>query len=366
MLASISVARIIPASAGSTASACSLVMGGVDHPRVRGEHASERIEPLDIFGSSPRPRGALARLHNPLEGTRIIPASAGSTHHGQGSTGLCADHPRVRGEHLFKQPFCIHGDGSSPRPRGARSQLRREAVPRGIIPASAGSTVGVNASGGVPKDHPRVRGEHSVQIPCLTRRRGSSPRPRGALLRQARGAQCPGIIPASAGSTDPDLLYGDWVRDHPRVRGEHVDRDPLRHRALRIIPASAGSTPRRPTRTRCTADHPRVRGEHMKPQNGLGTNTGSSPRPRGARDGGVGRRCSVGIIPASAGSTSRPPRGTAGPTDHPRVRGEHCQIAWAHCGDVGSSPRPRGALKSWMSVTARLRIIPASAGSTTL
>ena len=51
-------------------------------------------------GSSPHTRGArpTERLSSRDDG--IIPAYAGSTHYRPASRSLCADHPRIRGEHF--------------------------------------------------------------------------------------------------------------------------------------------------------------------------------------------------------------------------------------------------------------------------
>ena len=56
----------------------------------------------------------------------------------------------------------------------------------------------------------------------LVRGMGSSPRSRGALgVVQVYGAVT-GIIPAFAGSTTPPTYALGRLRDHPRVRGEHM------------------------------------------------------------------------------------------------------------------------------------------------
>ncbi len=175
------------------------------------------------------------------------------------------------------------------------------------------------------RNHPRIRGEHLQQLP-----------------EPARGD---GIIPAHAGST----AIG-WARDYasegsfPHMRGAR-DMGELGEREGRIIPAHAGSTTSR-TPLPCSAwDHPRTCGEHQR----------ELPR----------LHVPVGIIPAHAGSTkavdaladrsqgsslhmrgarrSMPRR--AGPwRDHPRTCGEH------HIHD-GVGQQPAG-------------IIPAYAGST--
>ena len=178
------------------------------------------------------------------------------------------DHPRVRGEHSIHSLLARVRKGSSPRARGAPSRRRSSTHALGIIPACAGSTRGARADGTTTGDHPRVRGEHPLPSNRLPLWWGSSPRARGALQGNPRRPQPPGIIPACAGSTDGPPRRPRHRRDHPRVRGEHC-----------------GSTPT-PTPTR-----------------------GSSPRARGAHARAPSARLDVGIIPACAGSTSRPPCG---------------------------------------------------------
>ena len=91
---------------------------------------------------------------------------------------------------------------------------------------------------------------------------------------------------------------------------------------------------------------------------------GSSPHTRGARPPGLHCRCIVGIIPAYAGSTSRPSGGCDMDRDHPRIRGEHAALDVEGLAALGSSPHTRGALQSRMRAPRQPRIIPAYAGST--
>ena len=71
----------------------------------------------------------------------IIPAYAGSTESGSGSTCQARDHPRVCGEHMYTDPSQIPTEGSSPRMRGARAHDELVETGLGIIPAYAGSTL---------------------------------------------------------------------------------------------------------------------------------------------------------------------------------------------------------------------------------
>ena len=72
---------------------------------------------------------------------------------------------------------------------------------RGIIPASAGSTLASSIAVKPLRDHPRIRGEHDFRAVRQGCGPGSSPHPRGALQYNYGDATQSRIIPASAGST---------------------------------------------------------------------------------------------------------------------------------------------------------------------
>ncbi len=354
---------IIPASAGSTTAFASTAASTADHPRERGEHQHLVGVGLLQAGSSPRARGALPPLRREalLEG--IIPASAGSTALGRARRTERRDHPRERGEHVIEAEPRKDSRGSSPRARGAQSLTRRGPRRRGIIPASAGSTSGGTSSTHCPWDHPRERGEHAMSLSPESSWPGSSPRARGAPKRIIRSREVPGIIPASAGSTEGSVTSPSRRRDHPRERGEHrasvaiLDRaggsSPRargapswpreRNAGKRIIPASAGSTSGSSSTTAASRDHPRERGEHASGSSSASSLSGSSPRARGAQHSICSAEGASGIIPASAGSTRRIVQHWTAKWDHPRERGEH--TGWGQPVPVteGSSPRARGA-----------------------
>ncbi len=233
-------------------------------------------------GSSPRPRGAR------------VEAASSRTRRGA--------HPRVRGEHPTQNHMDHDHLGSSPRPRGALVSCHHDCSRSGLIPASAESTARIPNTVRAAWAHPRVRGEHGIPSVIECRIPGSSPRPRGALPGFQTSCTRSGLIPASAGSTPTWTTTAPIARAHPRVRGEHTD------------------------------DQYVWSGE-----------TGSSPRPRGALGRDVVDESLEGLIPASAGRTSRGPRSARSCRAHPRVRGEHPLWNAIKVGAEGSSPRPRGA-----------------------
>ena len=133
---------------------------------------------------------------------------------------------------------------------------------------------------------------------------------------------------------------------------------------MRLIPASAGST----AWGRCVVlprtAHPRVCGEHSRVPKVCLCTTGSSPRLRGALPQTVIGAVRVRLIPASAGSTYEPDC-SRGPTEaHPRVCGEHVNRIRMLPMRQGSSPRLRGARVGAALDGPVAGLIPASAGST--
>ena len=173
--------------------------------------------------------------------------------------------------------------GSSPHTRGARSPVVENQVAGRIIPAYAGSTLGIPRSWGRTRDHPRIRGEHVVALGCGHYPQGSSPHTRGAQASEHLGQHVRGIIPAYAGSTDSLSTEKFRARgSSPHTRGAPGRRLALVLR-IGIIPAYAGSTISSPPRAVGHGDHPRIRGEHDQGPDDFLVFGGSSPHTRGAR-----------------------------------------------------------------------------------
>ena len=269
--------RIIPAYAGSTVRRAYRRHPGADHPRIRGEHSDLAASKSTPRGSSPHTRGAPGRTRPSRSTGRIIPAYAGSTASAAASTSKRADHPRIRGEHIRPEPQGRTMAGSSPHTRGARRPRPGGARGRRIIPAYAGSTL-ENAADRVDEqdhprirgehmirtvvsakrwriipayagstvkngtfstgiwDHPRIRGEHSLWHPTPRAPPGSSPHTRGARQDKRVSRVGEGIIPAYAGSTRGSIQRENSPRDHPRIRGEHGD-------GRRVLVGRQGSSP---------------------------------------------------------------------------------------------------------------------------
>ena len=252
----------------------------------------------------------------------------------------------------------------SPHTRGARGQALRRLGPRRIIPAYAGSTESGPTLVFAARDHPRIRGEHLNNGAAHRVAQGSSPHTRGARPARAQPVGGVGIIPAYAGNTPPpECRRGRRSGSSPHTRGAQY-RQAVLNLLAGIIPAYAGSTrsyPELPVRCR---DHPRIRGEHHRLGCAGDFGRGSSPHTRGAPARNRPDPTGCGIIPAYAGSTGfRGCRPTRA-RDHPRIRGEHAEGGMGKLRQSGSSPHTRGArLPGWRRAPARW-IIPAYAGST--
>ena len=193
--------RIIPACAGSTMALNNTTNAQRDHPRMRGEHRRSLLSRSPRMGSSPHARGAPRGVRQRHVPAGIIPACAGSTPTPPKSASCARDHPRMRGEHTLHALMQRATTGSSPHARGAHRHQIVDAWVAGIIPACAGSTRLRSHRMGTYGDHPRMRGEHALLQSPMKPTVGSSPHARGARERRRAAHKRPGIIPACAGST---------------------------------------------------------------------------------------------------------------------------------------------------------------------
>ena len=213
---------IIPAYAGNTCLARLCCHGNGDHPRVCGEHYDGAASTLRPLGSSPRMRGTRRQGRRRPRLPGIIPAYAGNTSHTRKSLTVKWDHPRVCGEHTRVLTDIDQQLGSSPRMRGTLCFHEIVLHDTGIIPAYAGNTVAAAEKEKHIRDHPRVCGEHFARMRFHTFGIGSSPRMRGTHHGNSRAGFSAGIIPAYAGNTYR-AVSRPWIfRDHPRVCGEHL------------------------------------------------------------------------------------------------------------------------------------------------
>ena len=152
-------------------------------------------------GSSPRMRGTLASGLWLMLFRGLIPTYAGNTFFlGRGVPTQRA-HPHVCGEHFCAPSTGWADPGSSPRMRGTPNLPSGVTESQGLIPTYAGNTCRGRGDGLLPGAHPHVCGEHTVTAGMLAEHKGSSPRMRGTLLREAEKGSSRGLIPTYAGNT---------------------------------------------------------------------------------------------------------------------------------------------------------------------
>ena len=336
--------RFIPACAGNTCRRSKSAKWWSVHPRVCGEHRWAAPFAETVIGSSPRVRGTRHAERAGSATVRFIPACAGNTPRSSRRNRPSTVHPRVCGEHLVEIARTNPDAGSSPRVRGTRATTARAALSWRFIPACAGNTAALRNGRGLHPVHPRVCGEHRISPSCPATSRGSSPRVRGTHGARMGPPPWRRFIPACAGNT-PVWIPGPrrLCGSSPRVRGTlHLrGREVLRKR---FIPACAGNTRAMIARGAAWTVHPRVCGEHVYPSAKLLSEYGSSPRVRGTRV------CGSCIKTAA--------------TVHPRVCGEHRRKECDNKSQDGSSPRVRGTPGTRAEIPRAGRFIPACAGNT--
>ncbi len=252
-------------------------------------------------GTSPRARGRPAGPARGPGGGGNIPACAGPTRHQVCVHVPGGEHPRVRGADSHPGIGPPAHPGTSPRARGRPEVLVDAGRQARNIPACAGPTSLAREGSRRAREHPRVRGADDFQGLHLALSNGTSPRARGRPRVRCRRRWGPGNIPACAGPTSASSCRVTRRREHPRVRG--ADSLP--------VPA----TPR----------------PH-----------GTSPRARGRPPSWSGGRRPRRNIPACAGPTSTPRRGTGTAGEHPRVRGADYKHRVLYLNSMGTSPRARG------------------------
>ena len=116
---------IIPACAGNTGCPAWSSQGRGDHPRMRGEHQEASNSSVEMQGSSPHARGTLLAVPHLECGRGIIPACAGNTSTCDVYHSRRWDHPRMRGEHLSDRESVRLYRGSSPHARGTHYEKCR-------------------------------------------------------------------------------------------------------------------------------------------------------------------------------------------------------------------------------------------------
>ena len=190
---------ITPACAGKSPRPQTASHREEDHPRVCGEKPLRRRRGIQEMGSPPRVRGKAVRVVPVFDVNGITPACAGKS-------WLCSlflvvpkDHPRVCGEKSMENSMNIDKQGSPPRVRGKDVVVKFHPILSGITPACAGKRRQAARRRYAGGDHPRVCGEKFFFLLSICIYTGSPPRVRGKVRAEAVNDDPTGITPACAG-----------------------------------------------------------------------------------------------------------------------------------------------------------------------
>ena len=166
---------------------------------MRGEKCRYHIGSMSVEGSPPRARGEGAVAAGRAFLHRITPACAGRRKTGWWKTLWRRDHPRVRGEKLYRAASASMIRGSPPRARGEARCASVAGRALRITPACAGRSRRSSTRRARTTDHPRVCGEKSCADTSKKEPSGSPPRVRGEGVSLGDVPRVQRITPACAG-----------------------------------------------------------------------------------------------------------------------------------------------------------------------
>ena len=174
-----------------------------DHPRIRGEHYQGFAKQNYTMGSSPHTRGT--------------PAPTPST------TPWRRDHPRIRGEHSSRTTRSSPASRIIPAYAGNTARGPKQAfIDLGSSPHTRGTRSGWPRYSRPAWDHPRIRGEHDEGGEHCSDEVGIIPAYAGnTRINRSAGEPCQGSSPHTRGTPIIAAWMPTMPRDHPRIRGEH-------------------------------------------------------------------------------------------------------------------------------------------------
>ena len=172
------------------------------------------------MGSPPLTRGKATLFSAGENGVRITPAYAGKRNGTAAHSRLKKDHPRLRGEKKCSCNGKTRFQGSPPLTRGKAAIPVCFIVEVGITPAYAGKSAIFKRSITNCRDHPRLRGEKTLESKNNIDFMGSPPLTRGKALYGGSVSSKSRITPAYAGKSLGFFIAYRAHEDHPRLRGE--------------------------------------------------------------------------------------------------------------------------------------------------
>ena len=212
----------------------------------------------------------------------------------------------------------------------------------GNIPAYAGKAYTPELAERICEKHPRIRGESWLPLRILRVMLETSPHTRGKPKTATHRRSTSRNIPAYAGKAELIENRAEFVKKHPRIRGESLmfpllamvlletsphtrGKPPIasaQGNPIRNIPAYAGKARRSGLSKILEEKHPRIRGESQSISSLISMLSETSPHTRGKPTMPCKSTISCGNIPAYAGKA----RGLAPVAEkdrkHPRIRGE--------------------------------------------
>ena len=171
-------------------------------------------------GSSPRVRGTRADVRDDLRLARFIPARAGNSRSLIGPAITVSVHPRACGELRTTTRHRSRLPGSSPRVRGTQRSPMAPLPSARFIPARAGNSLFLQVCCRRATVHPRACGELSVHSHSIFSIIGSSPRVRGTPNFTSFRDSNDRFIPARAGNSWRPTARPGSTPVHPRACGE--------------------------------------------------------------------------------------------------------------------------------------------------
>ena len=192
-------------------------------PCIRREKHSAASFQTGGAGSSPHMRGKLIAVIQVDVQRRITPAYAGKSPAPAHTPTFRRDHPRIRGEKIISLFYLPRQGGSPPHTRGKVESTLAQYRKLGITPAYAGKSYLAFRTAYTNKDHPRIRGEKSGDMPMRSRTSGSPPHTRGKAASPTGYQRYLRITPAYAGKSKLEGRLVASLGDHPRIRGEKAD-----------------------------------------------------------------------------------------------------------------------------------------------
>ena len=216
------------------------------------------------------------------------------------------DHPRIRGEHLYDPKWDLCPSRIIPAYAGNTRQFKNACrFNGGSSPHTRGTRIHTNRNCIYRWDHPRIRREHRARGSPRGVGRRIIPAYAGNTTAVSNCENAvTGSSPHTRGTRSPRLSAAERCWDHPRIRGEHPSRASDAASMAGIIPAYAGNTPVRSINARINSgSSPHTRGT-LSSRAGRNAGSRDHPRIRGEHLDWLRHQVPVeGIIPAYAGNT---------------------------------------------------------------